>query len=88
MESYTTLLKGGKHGAVIEAGHADKSELIKSNDGKTWTPERAPWSPRGAATACLFKDKVILTGGKYGGPGINGQTEFVYSNDVWQLEKK
>jgi len=28
-----------------------------------------------------------MTGGKYGGPGIAGQTEFVYSNDVWSLEK-
>ena len=29
-----------------------------------------------------------MTGGKYGGPGIAGQTEFIYSNDVWGLEKK
>ena len=28
-----------------------------------------------------------MTGGKYGGPGIDGQTEFVYSNDVWSMEK-
>lgn len=29
MESYTTLLKGGKHGVVVDAGHANKSELLK-----------------------------------------------------------
>jgi hypothetical protein len=29
----------------------------------------------------------MMTGGKYGGPGIAGQTEFIYSNDVWSLEK-
>jgi hypothetical protein len=29
----------------------------------------------------------MMTGGKYGGPGIAGQIEFVYSNDVWSLEK-
>ncbi len=28
-----------------------------------------------------------MTGGKYGGPDIAGQTEFIYSNDVWSLEK-
>jgi hypothetical protein len=29
----------------------------------------------------------MMTGGKYGGPGIAGQTEFVYSNDVWVLRR-
>jgi uncharacterized membrane protein len=28
MQNYLTLMKGGKHGAVIEAGHANKSELV------------------------------------------------------------
>jgi hypothetical protein len=65
-----------------------KSELLVSDDGKTWTAQRAPWSPRGGIAACVFKDKIFMTGGKYGGPGIAGQTEFVYSNDVWSLEKK
>jgi hypothetical protein len=37
--------------------------------------------------ACVFNDKIFMTGGKYGGTGIEGQTEFVYSNDVWSLEK-
>ena len=63
-----------------------KSELLVSDDGKTWTAERAPWSPRGGIAACVFKEKLFMTGGKYGGPGIAGQTEFVYSNDVWSLE--
>ncbi len=64
-----------------------QSEVLQSADGKTWIAERAPWSPRGAATACVYNGKVFMTGGKYGGPGIQGQTEFVYSNDVWTLEK-
>jgi hypothetical protein len=64
-----------------------KSEILVSSDGKNWTPQRAPWSPRGGIAACVFKGKIIMTGGKYGGPGIEGQTEFVYSNDVWSLEK-
>ena len=64
-----------------------KSEILVSADGKKWTAQKAPWSPRGGIAACVFKDKIIMTGGKYGGPGIAGQTEFVYSNDVWALEK-
>lgn len=64
-----------------------KSEVLVSDDGKEWTAQRAPWSPRGGIAACVFNGKIFMTGGKYGGPGIDGQTEFVYSNDVWSLEK-
>jgi hypothetical protein len=64
-----------------------KSEVLVSSDGKTWRAERAPWTPRGGIAASVFRDKIIMTGGKYGGPGIAGQTEFIYSNDVWSLEK-
>lgn len=64
-----------------------KSEILVSADGKKWKAQRAPWSPRGGIAACVFKGTIIMTGGKYGGQGINGQTEFVYSNDVWVLEK-
>ncbi len=65
-----------------------QSEVLYSTDGITWIPERAPWSPRGAAATCVFKDQIIMTGGKYGGPGIAGKTEFVYSNDVWSLKRQ
>ncbi len=64
-----------------------KSEILVSDDGKSWTAQSAPWSPRGGIAACVYNDKIFMTGGKYGGPGIAGQTEFVYSNDVWSLEK-
>src|SRR5258705_1068107 len=65
-----------------------KSELLVSSNGKNWAAKRAPWTPRGGMAATLFKGKIFMTGGKYGGPGIAGQTEFVYSNDVWSLEKQ
>jgi hypothetical protein len=61
------------------------SEILRSPDGKAWTSERAPWTPRGGVATCLFKGRILMTGGKYGGPGIAGQAEFVYSNDVWAL---
>jgi hypothetical protein len=64
-----------------------KSEVLVSDDGKEWTAQRAPWSPRGGIAACVFNEKIFMTGGKYGGPEIAGQTEFVYSNDVWSLQK-
>lgn len=65
-----------------------RSEVLSSSDGITWTEERAPWSPRGAVATCIFRNQLIMTGGKYGGPGIAGQTEFVYSNDVWAMRKR
>jgi hypothetical protein len=65
------------------------SEVIYSADGKHWNAVKAPWTPRGGATTCIFKGKVFMTGGKYGGFTKDGRTtEFVYSNDVWTLEKE
>jgi hypothetical protein len=66
-------------------GGTFRSEVLHSGDGVTWQAERAPWSPRGGTATCQFNGALIMTGGKYGGPGIAGQTEFVYSNDVWAL---
>lgn len=65
-----------------------QSEVLCSTDGTTWIAQRAPWSPRGAAATCVFQDQIIMTGGKYGGAGISGQPEFVYSNDVWSLRRQ
>jgi len=64
------------------------SEVLSSPDGISWKAQRAPWSPRGGVASCVFGSQIIMTGGKYGGPGIAGQTEFVYSNDVWSLKRK
>ncbi|MEJ7740813.1 MAG: hypothetical protein WKF97_25630 [Chitinophagaceae bacterium] len=61
------------------------SEVLMSKDRKSWTTGKAPWSPRGAVTACLFNGRIFMTGGKYGGTPNN--PEFAYSNDVWSLEK-
>jgi hypothetical protein len=62
-----------------------KSEILVSNDGKTWTAQRAPWSPRGGIAACVYNNKIFMTGGKYG--GAPDKPNFIYSNDVWSLEK-
>ncbi|HNL66191.1 MAG TPA: hypothetical protein PKL81_13940 [Ferruginibacter sp.] len=64
-----------------------KSEILFSEDGKKWSSLAAPWSPRGGIAACVYNDRLFITGGKYGGPGIDGQTEFIYSNDVWSMRK-
>jgi hypothetical protein len=65
------------------------SEVTYSNDGRIWKAEKASWTPRGGATTCIYKGKVFMTGGKYGGLTKDGRTtEFVYSNDVWTFEKK
>jgi hypothetical protein len=63
------------------------SEVLVSSDGVTWQARRAPWSPRGGVATCVHDGGIVMTGGKYGGPGNGAQTEFVYSNDVWVLRK-
>jgi hypothetical protein len=63
------------------------SKVYMSDDGKTWQEQDAPWSARGGIAAAVFNGKLYMTGGKYGGLK-NGETEFVYSNDVWLLEKE
>jgi hypothetical protein len=65
-----------------------QSQVLVSKDGMAWETKDAPWTPRGAATACIYKGKIFMTGGKYGGLTKDGRTtEFVYSNDVWTLGK-
>ncbi|MER3471273.1 MAG: hypothetical protein C4330_08050 [Chitinophagaceae bacterium] len=65
------------------------SQVLISSDGKKWQTQTAPWSTRGAIAAAVYKNKIYMTGGKYGGFVENGRTtEFVYSNDVWVCEKK
>ncbi len=63
------------------------SQVYNSDDGINWKEQTAPWTPRGGMAAAVFNNKVYVTGGKYGGLK-NGQTEFVYSNDVWLMEKE
>ena len=65
------------------------SGVLYSSDGKTWEAQDAPWTPRGGIAATVYKGKLYMTGGKYGGLMRDGiTTEFIYSNDVWTLEKK
>jgi hypothetical protein len=63
-----------------------RSETLVSSDGRTWASQSAPWSPRGGTTSCIYKNKIYMTGGKYGGTPDN--PNFIYSNDIWTMEKK
>ena len=63
-----------------------RSEALISTDGKNWVAQPAPWSPRGGTASTVFRDKVYMTGGKYG--GTPDKPNFIYSNDVWVLERK
>lgn len=62
------------------------SQVLVSPDGKSWEGQNAPWTPRGGIASSVFKGKVYMTGGKYG--GTPDEPEFRYSNDLWTLEKK
>jgi hypothetical protein len=62
------------------------SQVFVSSDSKNWTGQTAPWTPRGAMASTVFKGKIYITGGKYG--GMPNHPDFRYNNDVWTLEKK
>lgn len=62
------------------------SQVLVSADGKNWIGMNAPWTPRGGIAATVYRGKIYMTGGKYGGTA--NQPDFIYSNDVWTLEKK
>jgi hypothetical protein len=62
------------------------SQVLVSSDGKKWEGMDAPWSPRGGIAATVHHDKIFMTGGKYG--GTPDHTEFIYSNDLWVLNKR
>lgn len=59
------------------------SQVLVSEDGKNWVGMDAPWSPRGGVAATVFRGKMYMTGGKYG--GTPNQPDFRYSNDLWVL---
>lgn len=61
--------------------------LYVSADGENWKEQSAPWSPRGGTVAWVFKDKLLMTGGKYSFTK-NGEITFVYSNDIWAMSRK
>jgi hypothetical protein len=61
------------------------SQVLVSADGKTWQGQNAPWTPRGGIAATVYKEKIFMTGGKYG--GTPDEPDFRYSNDVWTLVK-
>jgi hypothetical protein len=62
------------------------SDLLSSVDGQTWVPGNAPWSPRGGIAATVFGGALYITGGKYS-TGSGENIQFVYSNDVWKMER-
>lgn len=62
------------------------SQVLVSEDGKKWAGQNAPWTPRGGIAATVYKGKIFMTGGKYG--GTPDQPDFRYSNDVWTLERE
>ncbi|HEX5625775.1 MAG TPA: hypothetical protein VFX48_07155, partial [Saprospiraceae bacterium] len=62
------------------------SQVLVSSDGKNWSGQEAPWSPRGGIAATVHRNRIFMTGGKYGGNPEH--TEFRYSNDLWTLEKQ
>lgn len=62
------------------------SQVLYSADGKFWKTHNAPWLPRGGVAATFDKNKIYMTGGKYG--GTPNHPDFRYDNDLWTLEKK
>jgi hypothetical protein len=71
----------------VNRGNEFQSGVMSSDDGKTWSEMKAPWSPRGAVAVWTFGGKLWMTGGK-SSHVENGEIKFVYSNDVWAMSRK
>jgi hypothetical protein len=74
-------LAGANRGGTFE------SAVWVSENGADWQEFSAPWSPRGAVAVWVAGDRLFLTGGK-SSHVENGETKFVYSNDVWAMSRK
>jgi len=71
----------------VNRGNEFQSGVLYSENGKNWKEMKAPWSPRGAVAVWAFDNKLWMTGGK-SSHVENGEIKFVYSNDVWAMEKR
>lgn len=71
----------------MNRGSGFASAIWMTEDGETWHEHVAPWSPRGAVAAWTHNGKLFMTGGKSSFTE-NGEIKFVYSNDVWSMERK
>lgn len=60
------------------------SAVLVSDDGRTWAPLSAPWSPRGGVAVWVHGGALFMTGGKYS-TVRNGATVFQYYSDVWRM---
>lgn len=67
-------------------GRFGRASLV-TRDGMHWREEPAPWTPRGGVAAWVHDGKLWITGGKYS-VTENGEIRFIYSNDVWAMEKR
>jgi hypothetical protein len=73
--------------AGANRGNGFESGMLYTEEGANWREMTAPWTPRGGVAVWVFGDKLYLTGGKYSHT-VNGEIKFVYSNDVWAMERK
>lgn len=87
-------LMGGWYNGRLP-GHSASSEVWWSTDGIEWTQatKRAAWSPRIAAGAVVFRDKMWILGGTenyYFGDETSPQNDVWCSSDgkVWELVTK
>jgi hypothetical protein len=71
-------------GANRSGGFA--SAMLVSADGREWREVRAPWSPRGGVATWAAGGRMFVTGGKFSRQ-VNGEPQFVYSNDVWAMTR-
>ncbi len=64
-----------------------RNEMLVSGDGRNWRAVTAPWSPRGGVAAWTDGQFLFITGGKYS-VERDGETTFLYSNDVWRMRAR
>jgi hypothetical protein len=58
-------------------------QVAFSEDGVHWTGQHAPWIPRDGVEASRANNKIIVTGGKYG--GTPDHPEFTMNKEIWAM---
>ena len=91
LETFEYGREGAQHACKLWLVGANRSGtfgsgMVVSDDAKTWRRQDAPWSPRGGVAVWTNGADLFVTGGKYSYEK-NGETIFVYSNDVWRMRR-
>jgi len=66
----------------------DSSAVYFSKDLNTWDSMAAPWTARANPAACVFRARVLLSGGNQHRSGTGSDCRNTLTSDVWEFSNK